>query len=67
MSTIRKNLKVRVTTLKEQDYDPEVAAMTPAERISFVWTVTEAGWAFTGKPLAERLPRHVVRVCRRER
>jgi hypothetical protein len=40
---------------------------TPAERLQMMWQLTLDAWTFKGEPLAElRLPRHVVRVLRRE-
>lgn len=40
---------------------------TPAERLQMMWQLTLDAWTFKGEPLAElRLPRHLVRVLRRE-
>ncbi|MCZ7583947.1 MAG: hypothetical protein M5R36_11720 [Deltaproteobacteria bacterium] len=52
--------------------DDDLAALTPAERMSLVWPVTLQGWLWkdpaNGNDLAEsRLQRDVVRVYRRER
>ena len=64
----RRRYPVRKTTLQQQDEDPDLENTTPAERLGMMWQLTLDAWAFTGQPLAEsRLPRHLVRVQRRER
>lgn len=65
-SSDRSNWVVRKSTLQEQDDDPDVAAMTPAERMEMMWPLALDAWAFMGEPVVEpRLPRHIVRVLRR--
>jgi hypothetical protein len=45
----------------------ELSKTTPAERLQMMWQLTLDAWAFKGEPVAElRLPRHIVRVLRRE-
>jgi hypothetical protein len=61
----RKNVTLRKVKRGEEEADLEVLRLTPGERIEMVWEVTKNAWAMTGEPLAERLPRHVVRVLRR--
>ena len=65
---VRSN-EVKVTALQNADLSEAADARrtTPAERLQMVWQLTLDAWAFKGEPLAElRLPRHVVRVLRRE-
>jgi len=60
---------VRVTSLQQQDRfnRDDVSRTTPAERLQMMWQLTLDAWAFKGEPVAElRLPRHIVRVLRRE-
>ena len=46
----------------------DLADTTPAERLSMMWQLTLDAWAFKGEAIAEPgLPRHTVRLCRRER
>lgn len=59
---------VRVRKLREQGTETDLENMTPAERLSMVWPLTLDAWSFKGEALAEpQLPRHAVRVLRRER
>ena len=59
--------KIRVVKLQEQDEFDDLRSTTPAQRLEMVWQLTLDAWAFKGEPLAElRLPRHIVRVLRRE-
>ncbi|HEY2412792.1 MAG TPA: hypothetical protein VGI40_11145 [Pirellulaceae bacterium] len=45
-----------------------VAASTPEQRLSLIWPLTIQAWAFKGIDVAEsRLPRHLMRITRRER
>lgn len=63
----RQAYPVRKTTLAQQGEDPDLRNTTPAERLGMMWQLTLDAWAFTGEPVAEsRLPRHIVRVLRRE-
>lgn len=58
---------VRKTTLAEQEEDRDLGNTTAAERLGMMWQLTLDAWAFTGEPVAEsRLPRHLVRVHRRQ-
>jgi hypothetical protein len=64
----RRRYPVRKTTLQQQDADSDLENTTPAERLGMMWQLTLDAWTFTGQPLAEsRLPRHLVRVQRRQR
>ena len=59
--------KVRVSKLEEQDNSDDLRSTTPAQRLEMMWQLTMDAWAFKGEPIAElRLPRHIVRVLRRE-
>lgn len=59
--------KVTVTRLEDQDRVDDLKSTTPAERLEMMWQLTLDAWAFKGEPVAElRLPRHIVRVLRRE-
>lgn len=58
---------VRVVTLQEQDKQDDLQSTTPAQRLEMMWQLTLDAWAFKGEPVAElRLPRHIIRVLRRE-
>jgi hypothetical protein len=59
--------KVSVLKLHEQDKHDDLRSTTPAQRLEMMWQLTLDAWAFKGEPVAElRLPRHIVRVLRRE-
>jgi hypothetical protein len=58
---------LRVVTLQEQDKQDDLRSTTPAQRLDMMWQLTLDAWAFKGEPVAElRLPRHIIRVLRRE-
>ena len=57
----------RVRSLGESHVDDDALRASPAERLGMVWQITVDAWAFKGENVAEsRLPRHTVRVLRRE-
>ena len=57
----------RVRKLTDKESEPDLKHTTPAERIEMVWPLTVDVWSFKGEADVEsRLPRHVVRVLRRE-
>ncbi len=59
--------KVRISKLEEQDKSDDLRSTTPAQRLEMMWQLTMDAWAFKGEPIAElRLPRHIIRVLRRE-
>lgn len=59
--------KVRIFKLQEQDKHDDNRTTTPAQRLEMMWQLTLDAWAFKGEPVVElRLPRHIVRVLRRE-
>ena len=61
----KRDVTIRVHHLHDPDDQPEIAAMTPAERIGLMWQLAVDAWAFKGEPVGEsRLPRHLVRVIR---
>lgn len=63
MSEQRKTVRVRRRT--DEDDDPDVRAMTPAERIEMMWQLALDAWAAKGEPVRDaRLPRNIVRVIR---
>jgi hypothetical protein len=58
---------LRVVTLQGQDKQDDLRSTTPAQRLDMMWQLTLDAWAFKGEPVAElRLPRHIIRVLRRE-
>ena len=64
-----RDVEIRISDLRAQDraYNQDLSGTTPAERVQMMWQLTLDAWAFKGEPLAElRLPRHIVRVLRRE-
>jgi len=61
--------EIRVSNLAAQDQAEveDLSKTTSAERLQMMWQLTLDAWAFKGEPVAElRLPRHIVRVLRRE-
>ena len=64
----RNTSEIRVSRLDDQRAGVEdLAKTTPAERLEMMWQLTLDAWAFKGEPVAElRLPRHIVRILRRE-
>ena len=61
--------EIRVSNLYDQDRSDQddFSRTTPAERLQMMWQLTVDAWAFKGERVAElRLPRHIVRVLRRE-
>ncbi len=59
--------KIKVTRLGNEPSGAELQERTPAERIGMVWQLTVDAYAFRGEKLAEsRLPRHAVRILRRD-
>ena len=59
--------QLRISHLQNQNDREELLRTTPAERLQMMWQLTLDAWAFKGEPIAElRLPRHIVRVLRRE-
>jgi hypothetical protein len=58
---------VRISKLQDQDRVNDLQSTTPAQRLAMMWQLTLDAWAFKGEALAElRLPRHIVRILRRE-
>lgn len=58
---------LRVRQLNEQSDKEDLESTTAAQRLDMMWQLTLDAWAFKGEPIAElRLPRHIVRVLRRE-
>lgn len=58
----------RVKKLQDADAHDDLRATTPAQRLAMMWQLTVDAWAFKGESIAElRLPRHIVRVLRRDR
>jgi hypothetical protein len=59
--------EVRIFRLQDQDKYDDLLLTTPAQRLEMMWQLTLDAWAFKGEPIVElRLPRHIVRVLRRE-
>jgi len=58
---------VRVQKLSDQEKETDLYTTTPGQRLSMMWQLALDAWAFRGEPVAEsRLPRHVIRLLRRE-
>ena len=58
---------LRIRQRDEQSDKDDLKSTTPAQRIEMMWQLTLDAWAFKGEPIAElRLPRHIIRVLRRE-
>ena len=65
MQVERSNISVK--PLSADNEDDLLKSTTPAERVAMMWQLTVDAWAFKGEQVAElRLPRHIVRVLRRE-
>jgi hypothetical protein len=59
---------LRISKLQDKDRADDLRSTTAAQRLAMMWQLTLDAWAFKGEPVAElRLPRHIVRVLRRER
>jgi hypothetical protein len=59
--------ELRISRLADQDKYDDLFTTTPAQRIEMMWQLALDAWAFKGDTIAElRLPRHIVRVLRRE-
>jgi hypothetical protein len=59
--------KVRIRRLHEQVEETDLEGTTPSERISMMWQLALDAWAVEGDEFAQsRLPRHTVRLLRRE-
>ena len=64
----RRAYPIRIQKLADQGNEPDLRATTAAQRIAMMWQLALDAWAFKGAPDAEsRLPRHAVRLLRRER
>jgi hypothetical protein len=60
-------LKVRKRKLSDQGKETDLDYTTPVERLGMMWQLALDAWAFKGESIAEsRLPRHIVRLLRRE-
>ena len=67
MQRIENKRQIRVVKLSEQTNDSDLKQTTPQERWAMMWQLAQDAWAFRGESRAEsRLPRHIVRVLRRE-
>jgi hypothetical protein len=59
------SIHIRKTT--EQGKEMDLGSTTAAERLDMMWQLTIDAWVFKGEAVAQsRLPRHVVRIVRRE-
>ena len=60
-----RNIRIRKTA--EQGKEMDLGSTTAAERLDMMWQLTIDAWVFKGEAVAQsRLPRHVVRIVRRE-
>jgi hypothetical protein len=58
---------IRISKLQDQDRAEDLQSTTPVQRLDMMWQLAIDAWAFKGESVAElRLPRHIVRVLRRE-
>jgi hypothetical protein len=58
---------IRIRKTAEQGKEIDLDSTTVAERLDMMWQLTIDAWAFKGEAIAQsRLPRHVVRIVRRE-
>jgi hypothetical protein len=64
-ATRRRRSVVRISTLAEQGEEADLAGTTVEERLAMMWPLALDAWAFMGKPVEPRLPRHIVRILRR--
>jgi hypothetical protein len=58
---------VFITRLQDQGKDDLLSSTTPEQRVGMMWPLAVDAWTFLGAKIESRLPRHVVRVVRRER
>lgn len=64
----RSRWMVRKGKLGDLSLASDTSTATPQERLAMVWPLTIQVWAFRGVDVAEsRLPRHLIRITRRER
>jgi hypothetical protein len=60
-----RNIRIREAAGQGKEMDP--GNTTAAERLDMMWQLTIDAWVFKGESVAQsRLPRHVVRIVRRE-
>jgi hypothetical protein len=64
-ATRRRRSVVRISTLAEQGEETDLVGTTVEERLAMMWPLALDAWAFMGKPVEPRLPRHIVRILRR--
>jgi len=58
---------IRIREAAGQGKEMDLGSITAAERLDMMWQLTIDAWAFKGETIAQsRLPRHVVRIVRRE-
>lgn len=58
---------IRIRKAAEQGKEMDLDSTTAAERLNMMRQLTIDAWVFKGESVAEsRLPRHVVRIVRRE-
>ena len=60
----RSGYPVRKTRLHDDRRDPSLAALSPADRIAMVWTLTLQAWMFKEGVEEPRVRRDVVRTLR---
>lgn len=65
----RDQLEIRLSSMDEDEDHRDVADLSAAERLGFMWQLTKDAWAFKGETerAESRLQRHVVRLERRAR
>jgi hypothetical protein len=64
-ATRRRRSVARISTLAEQGEEADLVGTTVEERLAMMWPLALDAWAFMGKPVEPRLPRHLVRILRR--
>ena len=65
---MQRNVTIRRRDLRDWSAETDALALSPAERLSMMWQLALDAYAFVPNFDAQsRLPRHFVRVLRRER
>ncbi|GJG87912.1 hypothetical protein tb265_30930 [Gemmatimonadetes bacterium T265] len=62
----RATMRVRKTTLADEDELADYRELTPSERMEMIWSLTQSAWAFMGRDAEaeSRLSRRTARVQR---
>ena len=64
---LERSPSIHIRKTAKQGKQMDLDSTTVAERLDMMWQLTIDAWAFKGEAIAQsRLPRHVVRIVRRE-